>query len=334
MLELRHLRYFHAVAETLSFSRAAERLHIAQPPLSRQIRQLEEMLGVELIDRESRPIALTVAGKFYYEQTYQVMSRLREIEEGARRLARRQKIWFGIGFVPSVMCGLLPELIRQFRLAEPDVETGFTELMSMEQAAALKLGRIDVGFGRLPIDDPDIECVTLLREPLMAALPAAHPLVDRATVGLDALADEALVVYPARPRPGYADQVLDLFARRGLRPSSVSEANEIQTALGLVAAGIGIALVPASACHGRRGSVLFRGVADDEAVSPVIMNYRRGDDGHVLTRFRAMAQALMPLAVHGLASPAGLAPLVPGIEIGGGAYPEPGARPDRITDCQ
>lgn len=297
-MELRHLRYFHAVAETLSFSRAAERLHIAQPPLSRQIRQLEEMLGVELIDRESRPIALTVAGKFYYEQTLQVMSRLREIEEGARRLVRKQKIWFGIGFVPSVMCGLLPDLIREFRTAEPEVETGFIELLSIEQAGALKLGRIDVGFGRLPIDDPDIECVTLLREPLLAALPSTHPLVDRATVSLEALADEALVVYPARPRPGYADQVLDLFVRHGLRPSSVSEANEIQTALGLVAAGIGVALVPASACQGRRGSVVFRKVEDEDTVSPVIMNYRRGDEAVVLARFLGMAQLLLPKAIH------------------------------------
>ncbi|WP_370662816.1 LysR family transcriptional regulator [Massilia putida] len=301
MLELRHLRYFHAVAETLSFSRAAELLHIAQPPLSRQIRQLEDMLGVELIDRESRPIALTAAGKFYYEQTYQVLSRLCEIEDGARRLARRQKVWFGIGFVPSVMCGLLPELIRQFRLAECNVETGFTELMSVEQAAALKLGRIDVGFGRLPIDDPDIECVTLLREPLFAAMPAGHPLAGHAAVDLGALAREALLVYPARPRPGYADQVLDLFARRGLRPSAVSEANEIQTALGLVAAGIGVALVPASACQGRAGSVAFRKVVDDDVVSPVIMNFRRGDDGPVLARFRALAQASIPLAADELA---------------------------------
>jgi DNA-binding transcriptional LysR family regulator len=326
-MELRHLRYFHAVAETLSFSRAAERLHIAQPPLSRQIRQLEELLGVELIDRESRPIALTEAGKFFYEQTYQVLSRLREIEEGARRLVRKQKIWFGIGFVPSVMCGLLPELIRQFRVAEPEVETGFTELLSVEQAAALKLGRIDVGFGRLPIDDPDIECVTLLREPLLVALPGNHPLAGQVTVRLDALAEESLVVYPARPRPGYADQVLDLFARRGLRPSSVSEANEIQTALGLVAAGIGVALVPASACQGRRGSVVFRCLSDDEAVSPVIMNFRRGDDGPVLARFRAMAQEQMPLAVHHLATPAGLARLASsGIDVGA----DGGQRPDRV----
>ena len=293
-MELRHLKYFHAVAETRSFSRAAERLHIAQPPLSRQIRQLEELLGVELIDRDSRPIALTVAGKFFYEQTWQVVSRLREIEDGTRRLARGQRVWFGIGFVPSVMCGLLPDLIRQFRAAEPEVETGFTELLTVEQAAALKLGRIDVGFGRLPIDDPDIACVTLLREPLLAALPASHPLAERVAVRLADLGRQALVVYPARPRPGYADQVLELFARHRVRPAEVREANEMQTALGLVDAGIGVALVPASVAHGRRGGVVFRPVLEADAVSPVIMNFRRGDEGLVLARFRAMAAELLP----------------------------------------
>ena len=296
-MELRHLKYFHAVAETLSFSRAAERLHIAQPPLSRQIRQLEDLLGVELVDRESRPIALTVAGKFFYEQTWQVLSRLREIEEGTRRLVRHQRVWLGIGFVPSVMCGLLPQLIRRFRAVEPEVETSFTELLTMEQAAALKLGRIDVGFGRLPIDDPDIECVTLLREPLLAALPASHPLAGRLAIPLAELARQALVVYPARPRPGYADQVLELFARHGVPPATVREANEMQTALGLVAAGIGVALVPASVGHGRRDSVVFRPVLEADAVSPVIMNCRRGDAGLVLARFRAMAAEMLPLAI-------------------------------------
>lgn len=295
-MELRHLRYFHAVAETLSFSRAAELLHIAQPPLSRQIRQLEDTLQLELIDRESRPIALTVAGKFFYEQTLQVVSRLREIEDGARRLARGQRQWFGVGFVPSVMCGPLPELIRQFRLAEPEVETGFTELMTMEQAAALKLGRIDVGFGRLPIDDPAICCVTLMHEPLLAALPTGHPLQDLAALRLSDLVRETLILYPARPRPGYADQVLDLFARHGLRARAQREANEMQTALGLVAAGIGVALVPASARRSSDNGLRYLPLSEPDAASPIIMNFRSGDAAPLLARFRAMAQRVLRLA--------------------------------------
>jgi DNA-binding transcriptional LysR family regulator len=293
-MELRHLRYFHAVANARSFSRAAEQLHIAQPPLSRQIRQLEDLLGVELIDRESRPIALTAAGRFFQEQTRQVLSRLREVEEGTRRIARGQRQWFGIGFVPSVMHGLLPNLIRQFCLVAPGIETGFTELMTMEQAVAFKLGRIDVGFGRLPINDPDIACITLVREPLLAALPADHHLQELTVVGLSMLADEALIVYPARARPSYADQVLEQFSSRGLRPGAVRDANEMQTALGLVAAGIGVALVPASVRSIQRNGVVYRPLVEPDVSSPVVMNFRADDASPVLAHFRAMAERLVP----------------------------------------
>jgi DNA-binding transcriptional LysR family regulator len=295
-MELRHLKYFHAVAAALNFSRAAEQLHIAQPALSRQIRQLEDLLRVQLIERESRPIALTAAGRFFHEQTLQVMARLREIEEGARGIARGGRQWFGIGFVPSVMYGVLPDLIRRFHRDAPGIETGFTELMTMEQVAALKLGRIDVGFGRLAIDDPDITCLTLLREPLLAALPSGHSLARCPVVDLARLAAEPLIVYPARPRPGYADQVLDLFAERGLRPARVREANEMQTTLGLVAAGIGFALVPASVHGAQRHGVTLLPLSEAELVSPVIMNFRTHDPSPILARFRAAAEQMLSAA--------------------------------------
>ncbi len=292
-MELRHLRYFHAVASNLSFSRAAQLLHIAQPPLSRQIRQLESMLGTELFDRDSRPIALTMAGKFFYEQTLQVMSRLAEIEEGARRIARGRQDWFSIGFVPSTLYGLLPELIRRFRQAAPGIEVGVSEFITMEQAGALKLGRIDVGFGRLQLNDPAIASVTLFNEPLLAALPMGHPLLAQASIGLADLAQAGLIVYPARPRPSYADQVLAILAERGLRPAVVKEANEMQTALGLVAAGIGVALVPASVQGLQRTDVAYRSLAEDGVVSPVIMHFRMGDTSPLLRQFRAMAAELL-----------------------------------------
>jgi DNA-binding transcriptional LysR family regulator len=238
-----------------------------------------------------------MAGRFFHEQTLQVVARLREIEEGARSIAQAQRPWFGIGFVPSVMYGVLPNLIRQFRLDVPGIETGFTELMTMEQGAALKLGRIDIGFGRLPISDPAITCVTLLREPLLAVLPAGHPLTQRQMVGLAELAKAPLIVYPSRPRPSYADQVLELFSARGLQPAQVREANEMQTALGLVAAGIGVALVPASVQGAPRNGVVFRPLSEAELVSPVIMNFRTHDHSPILARFRAMAEQMLPIAL-------------------------------------
>jgi DNA-binding transcriptional LysR family regulator len=293
-VELRHLKYFNAVAGTLSFSRAAELLHIAQPPLSRQIRQLEEIVGAELIDRASRPIALTMAGKFLYEQTVQLLARIDEIQEGTRRIAKGQQHWFSIGFVPSTLYGLLPELIKDFRTEMPDVGIGFSELMTMEQVEALKSGRIDVGFGRLPISDPAIICETLVEEPLVAVFPFGHPLLGKPKVSLAQLSKENFILYPARPRPSYADQVLEIFSSRGLKPVIVKEANEMQTAIGLVAAGVGVVLVPSSVQGLHRADVVYRPLSNKGVFSPVIMNYRASDRSQVLQRFRAMAAALAP----------------------------------------
>jgi DNA-binding transcriptional LysR family regulator len=294
MVELRHLRYFNAVASELNFSRAAELLHIAQPPLSRQIRQLEEILGVELLNRDSRPIALTKAGKFFYEQTVQVLSRMDEIQEATRRIASGRQDWFSIGFVPSTLYGVLPELIKRFRQENAGVEVGFSELITMEQAEALKSGRIDVGFGRLLIDDPDIVCQTIIEEPLVAVFPVGHPLLKKNKVTLVQLAAEDFILYPAKPRPSYADQVLKIFADKGLKPAIVKEANEMQTAIGLVAAGVGVALVPQSVQGLHRTDVVYRPLSNKGVFSPVIMNFRANDHSQALQNFRALVASVVP----------------------------------------
>ena len=153
-MELRHLRYFRVLAETLNFTRAAERLHIAQPPLSRQIQQLEDELGVALIER-GRPLRLTEAGRFFYEHSVQLLEQLGRVSDDTRRIAEGQRRWFGIGFAPSTLYGALPELIRQLR-AEAAIELGLSELTTLPQVEALKRGRIDIGFGRIHIEDPAI----------------------------------------------------------------------------------------------------------------------------------------------------------------------------------
>ena len=152
-MELRHLRYFLAVARELNFSRAALALHIAQPPLSRQIRQLEDELGAELFDRSARPLKLTAAGQFFQGQARQMLERLDEACTATTRIARGGRTWFSIGFVPSTLYGALPEVIRRFRAAHPQVEVGLSELTTVQQIEALKAGRIDVGFGRLMLED-------------------------------------------------------------------------------------------------------------------------------------------------------------------------------------
>lgn len=290
-MELRHLRYFDAVAATLSFSRAAEQLHMSQPPLSRQIREMEAELGAVLIDRSQRPLALTPAGRFFHDQTRQMLDRLTEVQQSTRRIADGRQAWFGIGFVPSVLYGVLPDLIRDMRDTHPDMEVSLQELMTIQQTEALRTGRIDVGFGRLPLSDPGIHCETIFEEPLVVAMPARHRLRTRKKLTLAELAREPLLLYPARPRPSYADHVLDVFRTHNLVPNVVQQANELQTAIGLVSAGVGLALVPASVQRLHRDAVIYVELAEKDVFSPVIMNTRIGDNSEGLKAFLTLVRA-------------------------------------------
>ena len=290
-IEIRHLRYFVAVARERNFSRAAQLLHMAQPPLSRQIRQLEDELGAELIDRKARPLQLTAAGQFFHEQAQQLLDRLTEVRASTGRIARGERVWFGIGFVPSALYGVLPEVIRRFREAQPAVDVGFSELTTLEQVGALKTGRIDVGFGRLRFDDPDLVSDVVSEEAVVAALHAGNPLARHKRLSLAQLAAEPLLLYPARPRPSYADQVLEMFRSRRLTPTIALEANEMQTAIGLVVAGIGYALVPRPVQGLQGEGVVYRPLSDKGVVSPVIMNYRANDASDLVATFRALVKA-------------------------------------------
>jgi len=292
MMELRHLRYFDAVARELNFSRAALHLHIAQPPLSRQIQQLEDELGVVLIDRSTRPLRLTPAGLFFHAQARQMLERLGEISAATVRIARGQRSWFGIGFVPSALYGVLPEVIRRFRSEHAAVEVGLSELTTVQQIEALRAGRIDVGFGRLSFAEPDIAGEVIVEEAMLAALPAKHPLARRRRASLSQLAAEPLLLYPAKPRPSYADQVLEMFTARGLQPTVALEANEMQTAIGLVVAGIGYALVPESVRGLHREGLVYLPLSDRGLASPVIMNYRAGDASELVSEFRRLVKSV------------------------------------------
>ncbi len=277
-MELRHLRYFVAVARERNFTRAAEQLHIAQPPLSRQVQQLEDELGIDLIESGSRPLRLSEAGRLFYEQAVQVLERVDEMKTMITHLHAAERSRFSIGFVASTLYGKLPTVIRSYRAARPTVELTLLEMTSVEQIAALKEGRIDVGFGRIPLDDPALDRQLLRNEKLIAAVPDGHalPRPGRA-LSLADLAVLPLIVYPKAPRPSYADQVLSLFREAGLKPPFVHEVRELQTALGLVAADEGICLVPASIETLRRDNVVYRKLAAVHAVSPIIMSSRKGD---------------------------------------------------------
>ena len=208
----------------------------------------------------------------------QVLDRMDEMKAMARRLREVGTPRFSVGFVASTLYGDLPEVIRRYRAARPAVELILLELTTIEQIAALKEGRIDIGFGRIPFNDAAIERTLLRNEKLCVALPLTHALALRTgTLRLEELAGDTLVVYPKAPRPSYADQVLAMFRERGLKPQAVYEVRELQTALGLVAAETGVCLVPASVERLRRDNVVYRPLNEPGAVSPVIMNMRTSD---------------------------------------------------------
>ena len=177
-MELRHLRYFTTVAAEGSFSRAAEKLHIAQPPLSRQVQQLEEELGVRLLDR-GRPLTLTEPGRYLFEQGRQILQRIDEMRAMTKRIAKGMVLQFNVGFVASTLYDALPELIRRFRIIAPGAEVNLLEMTTLEQVAALKDGRIDAGFGRLRFDDGTIVRSVIREERLCLMAPRGHKLAAK-----------------------------------------------------------------------------------------------------------------------------------------------------------
>lgn len=290
-MELRALRYFVAVAEARSFTRASETLHIAQPALSRQIQQLEASLGVRLLQRNSRPLRLTDAGRLFHEQAVQVLARVEQLRTSTRQLALNQRTTLSIGFVASTLYGGLPELVRRLRALRPEVDVRLLELTSLQQIEALKEGRIDVGFGRVRIEDAAVERLVLREERLVVAAPRGSALAsDDRPLRIHELAGQPLLVYPSEPRPSFADTVLRLFQDHGVRPARVQEVRELQSALGLVAADSGICVVPESARL--RSDVHYRPIADSRATSPIILSHRSQDEGWyvgaILTLLRQM----------------------------------------------
>lgn len=288
-MDIRQLKYFVAVANTRNFTRASELLHIAQPPLSRQIQQLEEELGVQLILRNSRPLRLTEAGRTFYEQALQIINRLDQLKTATRQIGLNQRQTLSIGFVASTLYGGLPMLVRKLRQQYPDVDVQLVELTSMQQLAALKSGRIDVGFGRIRSNDTSVARKVLREERIALAMPPGSPLAaETGKISLKALSGQKLIIYPKEPRPSFADHVLSLLSDQGIRPSEVHEVREIQTALGLVAAEYGLCLIPASARL--RTDLHYRLIEESQATSPIILTHRLNDNSWYTEAIEQMVQ--------------------------------------------
>ena len=277
-MELRHLRYFVAVVEEQSFTKASEKLFIAQPPLSRQIQNLEAELGIQLFERGSRPLKTTEAGQFFYQHAVKLLSNAEEIKTMAQRIGLVEKT-VTMGFVGSLLYGLLPKIVYLFRKQHPNLKIELIEMSTKDQISALKEGRIDVGFGRLRISDSAVRRVLLREEPLMLAVHASHPLAAQTQgVYLADIVDEHMFLYPSHPKPNFSTQVRHLFSEHSLDPKNLKEVREIQLALGLVAAGEGCCIVPESAQTIKFPHLHYIPILDDSAVSPIFLALRSMDE--------------------------------------------------------
>jgi DNA-binding transcriptional LysR family regulator len=244
-MELRHLRYFRAVGEELHFGRAAERLHIAQPPLSQQIRQLERELGIPLLTRTTRSVELTPAGRAYLQRTVEILDAVDEANTQARRIAAGVQGRVTIGCVGSATYSLLPRLVRALGEALPDIEvTVRGEMLAPAQIDALLSGGIDLALLRPPVRHDAVVTHTVRRDGLVVALPADHALAARDDVAVADLRDEDFVVHAGHGRSVMSNLVAAVCADAGFLPRIRQEVSETSTLITLVAAGLGVAIVP------------------------------------------------------------------------------------------
>ncbi len=293
-MELRLLRYFVAVAEELHFSRASARLHIAQPPLSRQIRQLEEEIGVQLLHRTKRHVALTEPGRAFLASARAILAQVDGAVLQAQRMAQGEEGQVSIGMVSSVAFGdALPRLLRAFRSSHPAVSIALQEMSAAEQADALRERRIQIGFMRTPGEAPDFQVVLFAREPLVAVLPAEHPLASRRRIPLQALARDSFIAGPRNQGLGGANMVLDACLRAGFSPDITHHALELQSVIGYVAAGFGVSLLPGTARKLAHEGVSFVSLSGPQAFAETSAVHLAGQETPALTAFLAVLRSMV-----------------------------------------
>ncbi|MGH3210691.1 MAG: LysR family transcriptional regulator [Trebonia sp.] len=293
-MELRHLRYFVVVAEECHFGRAAARLHIAQPPLSQQIRQLESDLGVTLLARTTRKVELTAAGERYLERARAILASVDAAMAEVGRVASGEQGRLAIGFTGSATYELLPSLVRVLRSEFPRIDLDLKgEMLTPDQVTGLLEKTLDLGFLRPPARHPDIEVRVLRREPLVAVLPQTHRLAAQASVRLTDLRDEPFITYPSRDRSVVYDAVVDACADAGFSPARTQEVAETSTLVSFVAAGLGVALVPASVGHLQITGARYVPLAGTTREVELALAARAGDRSPHLARVRARAEALL-----------------------------------------
>ncbi|TDC52669.1 LysR family transcriptional regulator [Actinomadura sp. KC345] len=294
-MDLRHLRYFVAVAEELHFGRAAERLAMAQPPLSQAIRRLEAELGVELLHRSTRRVGLTDAGRGYLARARKILGEVDEAAHEARRVAAGAVGRLAIGCVGSATYSLLPAISRGLSLELPGVDFSFRgEMLVPDQTAALRAGEIDLALLRPPIQDPSLTVLPLRRDRLVVAVPSGDPLSALREVGVTDMADADLIVHSADRRSVMYGVVLGLFRDAGVEPRIRHEVGETSTLITLVAGGLGVAVVPEPVTALALEGVAFRPLVRPAAYVDLAVAHRTDRTEPHLTRAVSVIQRLVP----------------------------------------
>lgn len=289
-MELRHIRYFIAVAEHLHFSRAAEALHIAQPPLSQQIQSLEHELGVPLFVRTRRSVQLTPAGKAFLGEAKKIISQVEHAVTVAHQAHNGIVGQLDIGFVGTAMAEVLPTILKAFREKYPFVKTTLRNLVTTEQMQALHEGQIQVGIVHPPLLDASLHLEIIRREPLVVVLPTDHELALQKQIALAQLREETFVTYPRVWNPGLFDQVTSLCQSAGFSMRLGQEALGWGSITSLVAANFGISLVPASSQLLRNAGVVYRPLQEAAPTFDLALAWLSGNDSPVLQNFLHIAR--------------------------------------------
>lgn len=296
-MELRSLRYFVAVAQEQSFIRAAELLHISQPPLSRQIRMLEEELGVELFDRTTRRVRITEAGAAFYEQARRILEQVDYSVKVAQKSTRGEMGTIRFGYLPYADLTILPKLLPRMATAYPDINFELRTLPGAEQLEALRNATIDVAFVHLPVGGDEFIVERVLRHPYVLAVPEGHSLAKRSSVPLSALANERYVFFSRRTDPNLYDTIIGFCRAAGVVLNIVYETDHMQTTLGLIAAGLGVALLPSAITTISRPGIAYVRLKPASAWYEMHFVTRRG------ARSAAIENMLKTLRTLDLASP-------------------------------
>lgn len=291
-MELRHLRYFVAVAEELSFTVAARRLNISQPPLSQQIRDLEAELGTPLFERSSRRVDLTVAGVGFLDHARAILAQAEHAVEDVRAVGAGRVGMVRIGCTGSVLLGPLAGLIAAFGKANPGIAVRLREMGPVEQVAAVQAGRIDICFLRHPPPEPGVEVEIGWREAVGVCLPLGHPLAERPQVALSALAGEDMISLRLRDSR-FSQRLRDACLVAGFAPRILHEVVESYSLTSLVAAGLGVALAPESVRRMARIDIVYRPLAPPAPEADVWMLYRR-ERPAALERMLELARRYFP----------------------------------------